>query len=205
MLDRDGYRPNVGIILLNKDNEVFWGKRVREHSWQFPQGGIDRGESPEEAMFRELEEEVGLQREHVQLIGRTREWLRYDVPEHWVRREWRGHYRGQKQIWFLLRLVGQDADINLRFSDHPEFDAWRWHDYWVPLESVIEFKREVYRAALNELHGVLLHRGGGPAGDSVRPDVSRPDSTKSNGAKTGSGEDSPLDRKPPLPYPPRLG
>ena len=205
MLDRDGYRPNVGIILLNKDNEVFWGKRVREHSWQFPQGGIDRGESPEEAMFRELEEEVGLQREHVQLIGRTREWLRYDVPEHWVRREWRGHYRGQKQIWFLLRLVGHDADINLRFSDHPEFDAWRWHDYWVPLESVIEFKREVYRAALNELHGVLLHRGGGPAGDSVRPDVSRPDSTKSNGAKAGSEENSPLDRKPPLPYPPRLG
>ena len=158
MLDRDGYRPNVGIILLNQNNEVFWGKRVREHSWQFPQGGIDRGESPEVAMFQELEEEVGLQREHVQLIGRTREWLRYDVPEQWVRREWRGHYRGQKQIWFLLRLIGKDSDINLRYSAHPEFDAWRWHDYWIPLDSVIEFKREVYRAALDELHAVLLNK-----------------------------------------------
>jgi putative (di)nucleoside polyphosphate hydrolase len=200
MLDRDGYRPNVGIILLNKDNEVFWGKRVREHSWQFPQGGIDRGESPEEAMFRELEEEIGLQREHVQLIGRTREWLRYDVPEHWVRREWRGHYRGQKQIWFLLRLVGKDADINLRFSDHPEFDAWRWHDYWVPLESVIEFKREVYRAALSELHLVLQHRGGGGAGD-----LAKAESAAGETAKAALSGANPLDSKPPLPYPPRLG
>jgi putative (di)nucleoside polyphosphate hydrolase len=205
MLDRDGYRPNVGIILLNQVNEVFWGKRVREHSWQFPQGGIDRGESPEEAMFRELEEEVGLQREHVHLIGRTREWLRYDVPEHWVRREWRGHYRGQKQIWFLLRLVGKDADINLRFSDHPEFDAWRWHDYWVPLESVIEFKREVYRAALNELHGILQQRGGGSAGDLARPELSKADLVKTDAVKADSSLASPLDRKPPLPYPPRLG
>jgi putative (di)nucleoside polyphosphate hydrolase len=205
MLDRDGYRPNVGIILLNQVNEVFWGKRVREHSWQFPQGGIDRGESPEEAMFRELEEEVGLQREHVHLIGRTREWLRYDVPEHWVRREWRGHYRGQKQIWFLLRLVGKDADINLRFSDHPEFDAWRWHDYWVPLESVIEFKREVYRAALNELHGVLQQRGGGSAGDLARPELSKADLVKTDAVKADASVASPLDRKPPLPYPPRLG
>jgi putative (di)nucleoside polyphosphate hydrolase len=205
MLDRDGYRPNVGIILLNQVNEVFWGKRVREHSWQFPQGGIDRGESPEEAMFRELEEEVGLQREHVHLIGRTREWLRYDVPEHWVRREWRGHYRGQKQIWFLLRLVGKDADINLRFSDHPEFDAWRWHDYWVPLESVIEFKREVYRAALNELHGVLQLRGGGSAGDLARAELSRADLVKTDAVKADATVVGPLDRKPPLPYPPRLG
>jgi putative (di)nucleoside polyphosphate hydrolase len=210
MLDRDGYRPNVGIILLNKDNEVFWGKRVREHSWQFPQGGIDRGESPEEAMFRELEEEIGLQRDHVQLIGRTREWLRYDVPEHWVRREWRGHYRGQKQIWFLLRLVGKDADINLRFSDHPEFDAWRWHDYWVPLESVIEFKREVYRAALNELHAVLQHRSGGTSGDLAKPRLGKSDSGKNDSTETGLGAGdsdnaNPLDFKPPQPYPPRLG
>ncbi len=155
MLDRDGYRPNVGIVLVNARNEVFWGKRVREHSWQFPQGGIDRGESPEQAMFRELREEVGLLPDHVRLLGRTREWLRYDVPQHWVRREWRGHYRGQKQIWFLLRLTGRDTDIDLRASGRPEFDAWRWHDYWVPLESVIDFKREVYRLALEELSRML--------------------------------------------------
>src|SRR5690606_15267058 len=121
----------------------------------FPQGGIKRGESPEQAMYRELHEEVGLLPEHVRLIGRTREWLRYDVPTHWVRREWRGHYRGQKQIWFLIRLVGRDTDIDLRASGHPEFDAWRWNSFWVPLEAVIEFKREVYRLALIELSRLL--------------------------------------------------
>ena len=151
MLDKEGYRPNVGIILVNQRNEVFWGKRVREHSWQFPQGGIKRGETPEQAMYRELHEEVGLHPEHVRIVGRTRDWLRYDVPQHWVRREWRGHYRGQKQIWFLLRLVGRDSDVCLRATEQPEFDAWRWHDYWIPLDSVIEFKRDVYRQALDEL------------------------------------------------------
>ena len=162
MLDRDGFRPNVGIILVNSRNEVFWGKRVREHSWQFPQGGIKRGESPEQAMYRELHEEVGLRREHVRIIGRTRDWLRYEVPEQWVRREWRGHYRGQKQIWFLLRLVGRDCDVDLRASSHPEFDAWRWNDYWVPLDAVIEFKRDVYRLALNELARFLFPHEGRP-------------------------------------------
>jgi putative (di)nucleoside polyphosphate hydrolase len=156
MLDRDGYRPNVGIILVNGRNEVFWGKRIREHSWQFPQGGIKRGESPEQAMYRELHEEVGLRPEHVRIIARTRDWLRYDVPTHWVRRDWRGHYRGQKQIWFLLRMVGRDCDVQLRATEHPEFDAWRWNDYWIPLDSVIEFKREVYRMALDELSRYLF-------------------------------------------------
>ena len=126
MLDREGYRPNVGIVLLNGANEVFWGKRVGQHSWQFPQGGIQHGESPEEAMYRELHEEVGL------------------LPE-------RASYRGQKQIWFLLRLTGQDSDIHLRATEHPEFDAWRWHPYWIELDSVVDFKREVYELALSEL------------------------------------------------------
>ena len=151
MIDRDGYRPNVGIILCNAKNEVFWGKRIREHSWQFPQGGIDKGESPEQAMYRELYEEVGLQSQHVRILGRTKNWLRYEVPTHWIKREWRSSYKGQKQIWYLLRLTGRDCDVSLRASGHPEFDAWRWSDYWVPLDSVIEFKREVYRLALNEL------------------------------------------------------
>ena len=155
MLDRNGYRPNVGIILVNRRNEVFWGKRIREHSWQFPQGGIKRGETPEQAMYRELNEETGLWPEHVKIIGRTRNWLRYDVPERWVRREWRGHYRGQKQIWFLLRMIGHDCDVSLRASSHPEFDAWRWNEYWVPLDTVIEFKRAVYEQALTELSRFL--------------------------------------------------
>jgi putative (di)nucleoside polyphosphate hydrolase len=173
MLDRDGYRPNVGIVLANPRNEVFWGKRVNQHAWQFPQGGIKHGETPIQAMYRELEEEIGLHPDHVRVLGRTREWLRYDVPEKLGRsREAvaeaapaaptmaasalsRGPYRGQKQIWFLLRMTGRDCDVRLRASGHPEFDAWRWHDYWVPLETVIEFKREVYRQALIELHRYL--------------------------------------------------
>src|SRR5512134_3076240 len=151
MIDRNGYRSNVGIILLNSKNEVFWGKRIKQDSWQFPQGGIKPGESPEQAMYRELKEETGLESQHVKILGRTRDWLHYNVPSHWVKREWRGTYRGQKQIWFLLRLVGRDCDISLRASGHPEFDAWRWNEYWVPLEAVIEFKRDVYRTALEQL------------------------------------------------------
>jgi len=151
MLDRDGFRPNVGIILLNHKSQVFWGKRIRTHSWQFPQGGIDRGENPEQAMFRELHEEVGLMPQHVQVLARTRDWLRYEVPDRFIRRDARGHYKGQKQIWFLLQLVGHDWDLNLRATDHPEFDAWRWNDYWVPLDVVVEFKRGVYEMALTEL------------------------------------------------------
>jgi putative (di)nucleoside polyphosphate hydrolase len=106
-------------------------------------------------MYRELQEEVGLLAEHVKIVGRTRDWLRYEVPDHFIRKDARGHYRGQKQIWFLLRLVGRDSDMNLRATDHPEFDAWRWNDYWVPLEMVIEFKRGVYQMALTELSRYL--------------------------------------------------
>jgi len=167
MLDREGYRPNVGIVLLNHRNEVFWGKRVGQHSWQFPQGGIQHGENPEQAMYRELHEEIGLEPQHVQIIGRTREWLRYDVPVEFLRRSnsskttsgrSRNTYRGQKQIWFLLRMVGRDSDVCLRATDHPEFDAWRWSPYWIPLDVVIDFKREVYELALSEL-ARLLSRG----------------------------------------------
>jgi putative (di)nucleoside polyphosphate hydrolase len=151
MLDREGFRPNVGIILLNQKNQVFWGKRIRSHSWQFPQGGIDRGESPEQAMYRELHEEVGLQPEHVRIVARTRDWLRYEVPDRFIRRDARGHYKGQKQIWYLLQLMAYDWQLNLRATSHPEFDAWRWNDYWVPLDVVVEFKRGVYEMALTEL------------------------------------------------------
>ena len=157
MLDRDGFRPNVGIILLNQKSQVFWGKRIRTHSWQFPQGGIDRGENPEQAMFRELHEEVGLHPQHVHVLARTRDWLRYEVPDRFIRRDARGHYKGQKQIWFLLQLVGHDWDLNLRATDHPEFDAWRWNNYWVPLDAVVEFKRGVYEMALLELARFVPH------------------------------------------------
>jgi putative (di)nucleoside polyphosphate hydrolase len=108
-----------------------------------------------QAMYRELHEETGLHPEHVKIIGRTRDWLRYEVPDKFIKREVRGHYRGQKQIWFLLRMLGRDCDICLRATDHPEFDAWRWNEYWVPLDAVIEFKRDVYQLALTELSRFL--------------------------------------------------
>lgn len=176
MLDREGYRPNVGIILVNRRNEVWWGKRVNEHSWQFPQGGIKHGESPEQAMYRELHEEIGLKPEHVKIIGRTRDWLRYEVPDRFIKREVRGHYKGQKQIWFLLRMVARDHDVCLRATTHPEFDAWRWHDYWVPLDAVIEFKREVYSMALNELSRFVFRHVAVqvPAGYQVKPRAREP-------------------------------
>jgi putative (di)nucleoside polyphosphate hydrolase len=102
-------------------------------------------------MFRELHEEVGLHPNHVRVVARTRDWLRYEVPDRYIRRDARGHYKGQKQIWYLLQLVGHDWDLNLRATNHPEFDAWRWNDYWVPLDVVVEFKRGVYEMALTEL------------------------------------------------------
>lgn len=106
-------------------------------------------------MFRELHEEVGLLPEHVRIVARTRDWLRYEVPDRYIRRDARGHYKGQKQIWYLLQLMGYDWDLNLRATNHPEFDAWRWNDYWVPLDVVVEFKRGVYELALTELSRYL--------------------------------------------------
>lgn len=155
MLDENGYRPNVGIILVNCHHQVFWGKRLHECAWQFPQGGIQEGETPQQAMYRELEEELGLQAKHIQLLGRTQQWMHYDVPDTYIRREARGRYKGQKQIWFLLRMLGQNRDICLRASQQPEFDAWRWSNYWVDLEQVIPFKRGVYQQALQELESLL--------------------------------------------------
>ena len=158
MLDKEGYRPNVGIILANQRNEVFWGKRVNQHAWQFPQGGIKPGETPLQAMFRELEEEIGLAARATCASSAARATgcaTRCRSSGCAAPTEAGCAYRGQKQIWYLLRMVGRDCDVKLRASGHPEFDAWRWHDYWVPLEAVIEFKREVYRQALIELHRYL--------------------------------------------------
>ncbi len=155
MIDKDGYRPNVGIILCNDDGQVFWARRCGRDGWQFPQGGIKYKETAEQALFRELYEEVGLRPRHVQLMGRTRDWLRYDIPREFLRMPQQRPFRGQKQIWFLLRLLGCDTDVRLDASTSPEFDDWRWVDYWSPLESIVAFKRSVYECALNELAPLL--------------------------------------------------
>ena len=156
MIDGDGYRANVGIIICNGFGQVMWARRYRQHSWQFPQGGIDEGESAEQAMYRELFEEVGLRPEHVKILGSTRSWLRYKLPARMVRHDAKPVCIGQKQRWFLLKLVGDESNINLLHSSHPEFDDWRWVSYWYPVRQVISFKRDVYRKAMKELVGLCM-------------------------------------------------
>ncbi|QRN41394.1 MAG: RNA pyrophosphohydrolase [Neisseriaceae bacterium] len=155
MLDQLGYRPNVGIVIVNRDNKVFWGKRVRQLAWQFPQGGINEGETPDEAMYRELMEEVGLKPEHVEIINRTDDWIYYDVPKKWLKKDSDSLYKGQKQIWYLLRFVGRDSDISLRATSNPEFNGWRWNAYWNPIREIVDFKKEVYQTVLKEFAPIL--------------------------------------------------
>ncbi|RTZ65848.1 MAG: RNA pyrophosphohydrolase [Aquificaceae bacterium] len=156
MIDKEGFRANVGIILANCDGKVFWGKRIGQTSWQFPQGGIDPGETPLEAMYRELHEETGLLSKHVEVIGCTRDWLRYRLPKHMIRHRSSPTCIGQKQRWFLLRLMCSDNSVNLRATNIPEFDSWRWVDYSYPAKEVVYFKRKVYEKAMAELEPLLI-------------------------------------------------
>ncbi len=151
MIDPDGYRPNVAIVLMRPDGRVFWARRVRRDGWQFPQGGMNSDETPTEAMYRELREETGLLPEHVDVLGSTPGWLRYRLPPRAVRRHDRLVCIGQKQVWFLLRFTGEETDLQLDLTDSPEFDHWRWVDFWYPLEHVVNFKRMVYTHALHHL------------------------------------------------------
>ncbi|WP_455202173.1 RNA pyrophosphohydrolase [Kaarinaea lacus] len=155
MIDSEGYRPNVGIILCNTEKQVLWARRIGQNAWQFPQGGIKRDETPEEALYRELWEEVGLVPEKVELLAATQDWLRYRLPKGLIRSEEKPLCVGQKQVWFLLRLSGDEDDVRLDRGDKPEFDGWRWVDYWYPLKEVVAFKRDVYLQALNEFAPVL--------------------------------------------------
>ena len=152
MIDSDGFRPNVGILVANKHGEVLWARRVGgRDAWQFPQGGINKGESPEQALFRELEEEVGLTADDVEILGRTRGWLRYRLPKQFIRTGQQPLCIGQKQKWFLLRILSDDGAVRLNLNKKPEFDHWQWVSYWYPLNEVVSFKREVYRKAMKEL------------------------------------------------------
>jgi putative (di)nucleoside polyphosphate hydrolase len=152
VIDSDGFRPNVGIILANDQGQLLWARRIGgRHGWQFPQGGINAGEAPEQALYRELEEEVGLSQHAVEILGTTRGWLRYRLPDRLIRKGRGQVCIGQKQKWFLLRMLEGDAAVQLDLNDKPEFDSWQWVSYWYPLGQVISFKREVYRRALKEL------------------------------------------------------
>jgi putative (di)nucleoside polyphosphate hydrolase len=164
VIDSSGFRPNVGIILANNVGQLLWARRIGQDAWQFPQGGIQRDESPEEALYRELNEEVGLYPADVAVLGATRGWLRYRLPAHLVRRRQRPACIGQKQIWFMLKLLVDDAQVRLDASTEPEFDDWSWVSYWHPLEQVVSFKRKVYERALEQLAPLLF-----PAGPPTRP------------------------------------
>jgi putative (di)nucleoside polyphosphate hydrolase len=156
VIDADGYRPNVGIILVNKRAQVLWARRIGQDAWQFPQGGIKSDESADAALYRELREEVGLLPEDVDVLGSTKGWLRYRLPKRMVRLNSKPVCIGQKQKWFLLQLKSSEERISFEFGDKPEFDGWRWVSYWYPLGQVVPFKRDVYRRAMRELAPLLF-------------------------------------------------
>jgi putative (di)nucleoside polyphosphate hydrolase len=156
VIDTEGYRPNVGIILCNGERRLFLGRRVGQNAWQFPQGGIKADETPVEAMYRELEEEVGLKPHQVELLGCTNHWLRYHLPKRFIRKNCNPVCIGQKQLWFLLRVLCDESEFCLDRCEKPEFDDFRWVRYWTPVREVIYFKRGVYARALQELAPLLF-------------------------------------------------
>ncbi|MDK1024698.1 MAG: RNA pyrophosphohydrolase [Gammaproteobacteria bacterium] len=150
MIDSDGYRPNVGIILANQSGQVLWARRIRQDAWQFPQGGINNRETPEQALYRELNEEIGLSQDSVKIVACTQGWLRYKLPRRLLR-QGGSSFVGQKQKWFLLKMLAADDAVQVNQSKSPEFDLWQWVSYWYPLGQVVSFKRDVYRRAMKEL------------------------------------------------------
>ena len=149
-IDSNGFRENVGIVLFNSENKLFLASRIGKKGWQFPQGGIHISESPEKAMYRELYEEIGLEESDVTIIDKTKEWLKYRLPDQYIRKDSKIYCIGQKQIWFLLRLNCDESKISLQKSDNPEFEYYQWVPYWKPVSKVIFFKRQVYNAVLAE-------------------------------------------------------
>ena len=143
------YRPGVGIVLLNTRSEVFVGRRadLKEDAWQMPQGGIDPGETPQQAAFRELKEEIGT--DNADVIAESRGWFQYDVPPELAPKRWAGRWNGQRQKWFVMLFRGTDADINLAVN-YPEFDAWRWVSVNNLPDLAVSFKRELYRDVIGE-------------------------------------------------------
>jgi putative (di)nucleoside polyphosphate hydrolase len=158
VIDQDGFRQGIGIILVNSNRQLFLAKRIGKDAWQFPQGGMQGDETPEQAMFRELKEEIGLLPEDVKVLATTRRWLRYRLPKRLVRHYSQPLCVGQKQKWFLLRLINNEASFDLAVTESPEFDSWAWVSYWYPLSQVVAFKRRVYNLAMKEFARIVLSK-----------------------------------------------
>jgi putative (di)nucleoside polyphosphate hydrolase len=182
VIDSDGFRANVGIILMRGRGDAFLGRQVGGRGWQFPQGGVLAGETVESAAYRELHEEIGLSAADVNLVGQTSDWLRYRLPAKYLRRNRLPMCIGQKQRWFLLRLRRDDTRFDFARTREPEFDHFRWVNYWEPVREVIYFKRAVYVRALTELAPLAFPEGPPPhpqwwpefAADIPDPSVAAP-------------------------------
>lgn len=161
MIDADGYRANVGIVIINAAHQVLLAQRIGSaHAWQFPQGGVDPEESPREAMYRELQEELGLQASDVTYLTETPNWLTYEIPVPYRRQGEQPVCVGQRQKWFLLALTAQEHCINLDAPGGvPEFSDWAWRDFFSPIDEVIYFKQAVYRQML-DFFWAYLHKQG---------------------------------------------
>lgn len=184
-IDEDGYRANVGIVIMNDQRQVFLGGRAKARGWQFPQGGIRRGERAEEALYRELAEEVGLRPGQVEEIASTRGWLRYRLPPQFIRRDSIPLCIGQKQRWFLLRLGADDSALSFDSTEQPaEFDRWRWANWWEAVRNVIYFKRHVYSRALHELGAQAFPEGLPPYPDWWDERMKRGPRTAEGGPET---------------------
>ena len=149
------YRSNVGIMMVNEKGYVFVGQRLdnNQNAWQMPQGGIDAGEDPETAAYRELLEETGVKKQDVRFVASSSQWLSYDLPEDLIPILWNGKFRGQKQKWFLFKFLGEDGDINIA-TEHPEFSKWKWISKENLLTEIVPFKKSVYENVLKEFKNI---------------------------------------------------
>ena len=182
MIDFDGYRPNVGIVICNSKGQVLWAKRYGQNSWQFPQGGINDNENAEQAMYRELFEEVGLTRKDVKILYVSKQWLRYKLPKRLLRYDSKPVCIGQKQRWYLLQLISDESNINMQSNKSPEFDGWRWVSFWYPVRQVVSFKRDVYRKAMKEFATFLYESKQDPLAPPSSAEGKKPSqSTKKSG------------------------
>lgn len=150
------YRPCVGMMLVNMDGKVFVGQRIdnKAEAWQMPQGGIDPGEDPRKAVLRELGEETGIAASLVEIIARSKEEHYYDLPPELMGKLWGGKYRGQRQIWYLARFTGTDAQIDIQ-TEHPEFRQWKWAEPKTLPDLIVPFKKKLYRDILKEFRDLI--------------------------------------------------